>query len=378
MGSYNLSFFKFCFFQTYAVIGIICFYQYIYIMSIQESLEVKGIAILMMLFLHLFNISENVDLCVNTLYFWNGKPLVLALSRITAFCVPIYIFLSGYGLGLKFLKGGDMGNVQRISKLYINYWVIFILFVGLGCIVKPEIYPKNMSTFVLNFVGYECSYNYEWWFLFPYIILVLLSKYIFTFFLNLKKKTLEWTMIGLFGMHIGGNLLGKPLSGITAEFHIVQHLLWVVSLIFMFVCGAVFAKYAIFNWAKEACNRMKNGKLILGSVLIVLLILRMMFGPSVINPLFVLPAMMIYLCFVRPAWLSGVLRYFGKQSTNMWLIHTFFAYYLFKDFVYGFKYPIVIYCVLILLSLASSYVVMWMNRPLQGLWDKYVLRVKHG
>lgn len=35
-------------------------------MNINESLELKGIAILMMLFLHLFNIAENVDLCVNT------------------------------------------------------------------------------------------------------------------------------------------------------------------------------------------------------------------------------------------------------------------------------------------------------------------------
>lgn len=303
--------------------------------------------------------------------------MVLALSRITAFCVPIYIFLSGYGLGFKFLKGGNMGNLLRILKLYINYWVVFILFVGLGCFVLPSNYPKDLFTFVLNFVGYECSYNYEWWFLFPYIILVLLSKHIFAFFLDLRKKTLVWTMVGLFGVHIGGYLLSKLLSSVLAEFHIVQHLFWITSLIFMFVSGAVYAKYGIFQWMRDVCERTKNGKLILGSLLLLLLVLRMMLGPSVINPLFVLPAMMIYFCFVRPAWLSGLLRYFGKHSTNMWLIHTFFAYYMFKDFIYGFRYPVVIYCVLVLLSLASSYVVTWINNPLQGVIDKYAVREKH-
>lgn len=38
-------------------------------MDKKESLQLKGIAILMMLFLHLFNRPENVDLCDITLYF---------------------------------------------------------------------------------------------------------------------------------------------------------------------------------------------------------------------------------------------------------------------------------------------------------------------
>lgn len=36
---------------------------------------------------------------------------------------------------------------------------------------------------------------------------------------------------------------------------------------------------------------------------------------------------------------------------NMWLTHTFFAYYLFPDFIYGIRYPLLIYIVLIVVSL---------------------------
>lgn len=40
----------------------------------------KGVAILLMLFLHLFNQEDNVALCHNLL-FVDGMPLVLILSR---------------------------------------------------------------------------------------------------------------------------------------------------------------------------------------------------------------------------------------------------------------------------------------------------------
>lgn len=48
-------------------------------MTKEETLQLKGIAILMMLFLHLFNTTANVEQCQTYIYFWNGKPLVLAL-----------------------------------------------------------------------------------------------------------------------------------------------------------------------------------------------------------------------------------------------------------------------------------------------------------
>lgn len=52
----------------------------------------------------------------------------------------------------------------------------------------------------------------------------------------------------------------------------------------------------------------------------------------------------------------------GGHSTNLWLVHTFFAYYLFHDFIYGLKYPLVMYVVLIVLSLFSSYCVRFVYR----------------
>ena len=336
-------------------------------MNKNESLEIKGIAILMMLFLHLFNTSANVALCEPLLNFWNGKPLVLAMSRIAAFCVPIYIFISGYGLAITYEKKNKMNNINRSFRLYVNYWIVFLLFIPLACLICPEKYPRSFSIFLKNFIGWECSYNYEWWFLFPYLILALCSSFILSFLYRLNKRQSINTLILLFILYLAVNISGKFLKAILAEFHSIQQLFWIISLSFMFVCGAMFARYSLFQKMKNSVRNKKKYNLLLASILIGLLIIRMMLGPSIINPLFVVPFLICFLCMDRPLWLCSFLRYFGHHSTNMWLTHTFFAYYLFQDLIYGFRYPIIIYIVLILVSLGSSYIIQWINKPIQKL-----------
>lgn len=76
-------------------------------------------------------------------------------------------------------------------------------------------------------------------------------------------------------------------------------------------------------------------------------------------------SLLLFATLKRPKWLDFFLSKMGEQSTNMWLIHTFFCYYLFKNFIYGFKYPLVIYIVLLVMSYLSALVVDWINQPLQ-------------
>lgn len=55
--------------------------------------------------------------------------------------------------------------------------------------------------------------------------------------------------------------------------------------------------------------------------------------------------------------LEKFLSLLGKYSTGMWLVHSYFCYYLFHDFIYGFHYPALILVVLLLLSFSTAYVV---------------------
>ena len=58
----------------------------------EESQEIKGIAILLMLFHHLFAFSDRIP---NGLHYSN---FTVTLAKFGNVCVPIFLFISGYGL----------------------------------------------------------------------------------------------------------------------------------------------------------------------------------------------------------------------------------------------------------------------------------------
>lgn len=77
-----------------------------------------------MVFLHLFNRAENVDLCINSVYLFN-IPLTSQLAKFAEICVPLYLFLSGYGLYILYLKNNNISPSRRIFKLYLNFWTVY-------------------------------------------------------------------------------------------------------------------------------------------------------------------------------------------------------------------------------------------------------------
>ena len=58
----------------------------------------------------------------------------------------------------------------------------------------------------------------------------------------------------------------------------------------------------------------------------------------------------------RPRFIDKVLWYMGKHSMNIWMIH-FMVYFYFEEFVYSFKFPILIWLCLTGVSLIISYIV---------------------
>lgn len=339
-------------------------------MDKSTSLELKGLAILFMLFLHLFNTEERVNECITFLYLWNGKPLVLALSRIAAFCVPIYIFIGGYGYGTIHIdnKLNIRNNLKRVIKLYINYWIIFFPFIMLGSVFRPDYYPQNVTAFFQNLCGYSCSYNKEWWFLFPYIVIILLSPLLFR--LITYKDENEGYRVGgktlslfLF-IYIISEALSKCISLEISNSLLLFQIFNILKLSFVFVWAAAFA---INGWIKDLSIWIRQHHINSGLSLTAICIIRMCLGPSFLNMFFVLLCIPLYLNINRLPIVKKILKFFGKHSTNMWLCHTFFAYYIWHDWIYGLQYPPLIYLALITLSLSVSFcatpVIRWLVRP---------------
>lgn len=65
----------------------------------------------------------------------------------------------------------------------------------MGCIIAPEDYSLSTEC-ILNFTTLINSYNNEWWFLFPYLLLVFTCKPFFrTIAQSLQKHA--WTLISV-------------------------------------------------------------------------------------------------------------------------------------------------------------------------------------
>ena len=85
----------------------------------------KGIAILAMLFHHMYGAPPPEVEPYTGVLAWIG-----VLGKV---CVAMFLFCSGYGLAAQYkpisIKDDIKFILRRLTKFYLNYWVIFIIFV---------------------------------------------------------------------------------------------------------------------------------------------------------------------------------------------------------------------------------------------------------
>lgn len=316
-------------------------------MSKQESQELKGIAILFMLFLHLFNHEQEVALCSNTI-FVDGIPLVHLMTRM-ANPVPFFVILSGYGLYASYCRGGYFG-LPKLLNLMSHYWLVLVLFVTIGAFRFPDTYPGDWCKILENFTAFNTTYNGEHWFLFPYILLAITSPYLF----RLCDKYKSWVVLLVsYLLYLGSCFCISRYGASYLYTHMLAyHPILYISLLFNFLLGAMAYKN---QWMKHVDNRIL--KKVAWGLLATFCIIRCCIDTGAFHNLFVFAFIWIWLQTPRTTWVKAFFSHLGKHSMNMWLIHTFFCYYLFHDWIYSFKYPILIFIVLIVVSYLSSVVV---------------------
>ena len=119
------------------------------IISKKETLELKGIAIIL-LFIHhfLWNYS-------------NDNALTFYIVRFTKICVGIFVFLSGYGLAKSQMNKEITGVkfvILKIKQLMTTYQKVFCLFVAIALVFnlrsfKEAYTSKYLIKFILEFFG---------------------------------------------------------------------------------------------------------------------------------------------------------------------------------------------------------------------------------
>ena len=320
-------------------------------MSRETSTIIKGVAILMMLFYHLFGRDNLADICTPLLYIGN-TPLI---RYITNACYPVSFFmiLSGYGLTYCYKKKQLSPSIQgkRILKLYIHYWLVLLIFVTIGHFIKPDVYPNNLIHLFINIIGIKCTYNGEIWFLLPYAIISLLSWWIINYVYNLNDKRnsfitmIVYSIFFLIARYIGYHLPENEISST-----LLIQIVYIVQLTFYFSLGIL-----LFRLLENEPATLKAIKpTIYFIIVIALFIIKCMIKVTIADGLY---AFIIIFCISHlqlHRLFHNALYKLGQYSMPMWMTHTFFAVYLFQDFIYGFKYPLLIWLVLITISYLAS------------------------
>lgn len=338
--------------------------------TLQQSSHLKAIAILMMLGLHLFN-RDYTEL-FQPLIFIGSQPLSYYISLFCDACVPIFAFVSGYGLYYKYTENHTTyanGNVKRLKKLYINYWIVLFIFaVFLGLLVKKEGYPGTFGKFVLNFTAIDTSYNGAWWFLTTYILFVLTSSFWFKLLEKLNPYIffvvlLIVYIIAFYFRIYKTDVFNHPV----ANWLYTQSALYFCTL-FQFMVGAFALKYEWNNRISRALNnRLTISDLLGGVIFIALIVFHALIPNFIIAPFTAIIFIFTFLQMNISTTINRLLDFFAVHSTNMWLIHMFFCVIFFRNFVYSFKYVPIIFIVLVSMCVLSSYVINFLTAKINKL-----------
>lgn len=312
-------------------------------MDKQESIVLKGIAILFMLYLHLFFIETTVTDNCNNLVYINGHPLAYILSRVSN-PVCLYLILSGYGLFVT-KNNGLKARLRRMSKLLVYYWSVTTLFVFIGHQINSDFFPGSLNAIIDNYSTLWVTYNSSCWFLCPYLLLAFFSPYLFILFGKIRCRYL-FLVAWLINLSISF-YISKIGYGEWIHYRLLYNLFLSIHLLFPFIIGYCLARTGAISRIKLSSS--KSSILLVG-----LIILRCFWDTSVIQPFFMSFFIFLFLNIARPKWLDKVLSEIGKESLGMWMIHLWFSMILFQEWIYAPRYPVLVFLLLVCVSFLSA------------------------
>jgi len=320
--------------------------------SKEKSFLIKGIVIVMMIFLHLFN-GDKTASCISFLYV-GDEPFAKWLSHA---CGPVsfFLLLSGYGLTYTYDKVGICFDkqVKRIFKLYAHYWLILAVFLGIGWLLYPERYPGTWDRLLLNMTGWKTNYNFEMWFLLPYSLIALTSKYIIQAIEKIGYlKSAVLTAIFYFGTCY---VISRFHATILSDWHWLNLGVVYLQFVYPFTIGVVFFR-APFQW---------NGFFKTWQVIALMCVAITIVATIDISVTYIVyvPLMVFLFCQLSyPKWLESILVELGRKSMAMWMIHNWYCNYLFHEQVYSLKYPILILLEVVIISYLTAIPVMWITK----------------
>lgn len=321
--------------------------------NIEDTQCVKGIAILLLLYYHLFH-DVNVVQQFGVKFFI-PETVTKMLVGYGNICVAVFLFLSAYGMTKKLLAGKEsIGkrycySVKRLLVLILHFVLMFISVNALwfwkfdyasayGAGKQGILFLLTDALGLAQIFGTPTLCE-TWWYMEIAIICIvimpllvkaveklnwklLVIALVLPVILTLPKDFLRYYLVMVLGcVAAEGNWLEKLHAGRVPKW--ARVLICLVLLAFSVILRQNYMVFETFAYVLDAPI----------ALLIVYAVYEMVPGKSI------------------PGRVVGFL---GKHSMNIYFVHTFFYMILWRDYIYKPKYGILIYLCLVAVSLVYS------------------------
>ena len=326
----------------------------------------KGFAIISMLMLHLFC---RLDKLPYTPLLWIGDtPVVYYFGLFGDLCVAVFCFISGYAHYMQSSKTELHDRWRRLLRFMIVFWTIAVLFSIIGLVCGNAAIPNSVTEFVLNCLTVKNSYNGAWWYANIYILLIALEPLSCAFAQRCKPWLVLAATFAFYIIGYGIRFWSWGACELVILSWIITHIGLLGTSYFPYAIGMLFRKYQVISRLRAVLNRLHFQYIyiyIITAICFAAMIVLHGIVPTLFVAVFTAVASITLMCLCPlPRRLTDVLCYFGEHSTNIWLVHMFFYSTLFSGLVFAARYPVLVFALLLALSLASSYVINWLSRPI--------------
>ena len=355
-----------------------------------DTKMVKGLAIILMLMHHLWYFPDRIaggELKYLITMFDSSSISVLGLFG--KICVAIFFFVGGYGIYKSSLKK-NFNILNNIKKLYINYWKVFLLFIPIAFLFFSNQFPycTNINIYSKyavfgwkdifnNFLGFSSTLNSEWWFLYSYLIAIITFPLIKKIF-SKHSTSFNLILIIIFTVLMAnvfpaiGDL--KELGVLNNNFFYSHFLRQTSPHISCFWLGILFAKDDLLFKCHRCITDVIKLNIVVDIIgIFIIVYLRTMYVGALLDILYVPLLIILFLDFIkRFKFLPRIFEMFGNNSTNMWLMHTFYCYYfsVFAKIVTSTEWAVPSLIILVILSLTSSIIVNHFWKLIGIIWIK--------
>lgn len=346
-----------------------------------ETAIIKSVAVSLMFIHHLFLDPEGIDYC-NQEFFYN-------LSAIGKICVSIYSFITGYGIYYSYEKNNSCGAVKRVSRLYIRYWIILLLFYLPMQVIAGD-FSFTLDTafdYAINITGFQTSLNPTSWFLRNWVVFIITAPWLFKVMKKISNIAVE--LLLFVAVPIAISLIWNNYFLVTTIpdvlYYTVNEVLFSIMVYTpFFTVGSIIAKYKLFD--KLFSWLQKNvGKWLLATLSIVVLLFMyiipinrvyiygMYYSYLIATPIFIV-ALVVLINTLNLKSVNKAMGFLGKHSSNMWLVHGAFYLGVFRPILYSVRYPLLILLFLTVISLIASIV----TEKLVNLIDNKLIKANKG